>query len=161
MESLHREKLLQQMKPPPDADLNPAALTRHGEWTGTRYNVFVAAYNTKLIKREDLPKSYADLTDPKWKSKLGIEADDSDWFGTVLDQLGEERGLKLFRNIVATNGMSVRKGHTLLVNLVISGELPLALTTYTYRVTQLKNSGAPIDWFAIPPTIARLEGAGV
>jgi iron(III) transport system substrate-binding protein len=161
MESLHREKLLQAVKSPDLADLDPAALTAHGEWTGTRYNIFVAAYNTKLIKRDELPKSYDDLLDPKWKGKLGIEVDDSDWFGAVIDQLGEERGLKLFRGIVATNGISVRKGHSLLANLIISGEVPLALTTYAYRAVQLKNSGAPVDWFAIPPTIARFEGAGV
>ena len=119
---MHREKLLQQLKPPSLADLDPAALTAHGEWTGTRYNVFVAAYNTRFIKKDDLPKSYDDLLDPKWKGKLGIEADDSDWFGAVIDRLGEERGLGLFRNIVATNGISVRKGHTLLANLVVSGK---------------------------------------
>jgi iron(III) transport system substrate-binding protein len=161
MESLHREKLLQAVKSPDLADLDPAALTTHGEWTGTRYNIFVSVYNTKLIKKDELPKSYDDLLDPKWKGKLGIEVDDSDWFGAVIDQLGEERGLKLFRGIVATNGISVRKGHSLLANLVISGEVPLALTTYAYRAVQLKNSGAPVDWFAIPPTIARFEGAGV
>jgi iron(III) transport system substrate-binding protein len=161
MESLHREKLLQQVKSPSQADLVPEALTAHGEWTGTRYNIFVAAYNTKLIKKDELPKSYDDLLDPKWKGKLGIETDDSDWFGAVMDQLGEQRGLKLFRDIVATNGISVRKGHTLLANLIISGEVPLALTTYAYRAVQLKNSGAPVDWFALPPTIARFEGAGV
>jgi iron(III) transport system substrate-binding protein len=161
MESLHREKLLQKVKLPSQADLDPAALTAHGEWTGTRYNIFVAAYNTKLIKKDELPKSYDDLLDPKWKGKLGIEVDDSDWFGTVIDQLGEQRGLELFRDISATNGISVRKGHTLLANLIISGEVPLALTTYVYRAVQLKNIGAPVDWFAIPPTIARYEGAGV
>jgi iron(III) transport system substrate-binding protein len=161
MESLHREKLLQQVKSPSQADLVPEALTAHGEWTGTRYNIFVAAYNTKLIKKDELPKSYDDLLDPKWKGKLGIETDDSDWFGAVIDLLGEQRGIKLFRDIVATNGISVRKGHTLLANLIISGEVPLALTTYAYRAVQLKNSGAPVDWFALPPTIARFEGAGV
>jgi iron(III) transport system substrate-binding protein len=161
MEALHREKLLQEVKSPGQADLDPAALTAHGEWTGTRYNIFVATYNTKLVRKDELPKSYDDLLDPKWKGKLGIEADDSDWFGAVIDQLGEERGLKLFRDVVATNGISVRKGHTLLANLIISGEIPLALTTYAYRAVQLKNSGAPVDWFAIPPTIARFEGAGV
>ena len=60
------------MKSPAFADLNPAALTAHGEWTGTRYNVFVSAYNTNLIKRDSLPKSYDDLADPKWKGGLGI-----------------------------------------------------------------------------------------
>jgi len=161
MESLHREKLLQAVKSPAFDELNPAALTPHGEWTGTRFNVFVAAYNTKLIRKDDLPKSYDELADGKWKGKLGIELDDTDWFGAVIDRLGEQRGLKLFRDIVAANGISVRKGHTLLANLIVSGEVPLAITTYAYRVTQLKNSGAPVDWFVIPPVIARFEGTGV
>jgi iron(III) transport system substrate-binding protein len=161
MESLHREKLLQEVKSPALDGLNPAALTAHGEWTGTRFNMFVAAYNTRLIRRDELPKSYDDLLDPKWKGKLGIEADDSDWFGALMDQLGEERGLKLFRGIVAANGISVRKGHTLLANLIISGEVPFAITTYAYRVEQLKKKGAPVDWFALPPVIARFEGVGV
>lgn len=161
MESLHREQLLRKVDSPAFADLNPAALTAHGEWTGTRYNLFVAAYNTRLVKKDELPKSYDDLSGARWKGKLGIEADDSDWFGAVIDELGEAHGLQEFRNIVATNGVSVRKGHTLLTNLVVSGEVPLALTAYSYRVVQLKDSGAPVDWFVIPPVIARFEGEGV
>src|SRR6266852_691119 len=161
MEALHREKLLQQAKVPGLAALNPAAFTPHGEWTGTRFNVFVAAVNTRLVAREEFPKSYDDLLDPRWKGRLGIEAEDSDWFGAVIGQLGEERGLKLFRVIVAANGISVRKGHTLLANLVVSGEVPFALTAYAYKTEQLRKAGAPIDWFVIPPSVARFEGAGV
>src|SRR5262249_28845805 len=87
------------------------------------------------------------------------EAEDSDWFGGVVGELGEERGLKLFRDIVAANGISVRKGHTLLANLVVSGEVPLALTTYAYKVEQLRKSGAPLDWLVLPPGNARFEAA--
>jgi iron(III) transport system substrate-binding protein len=161
MESLYREKLLQPVTSPAFADLAPAAIRPHREWIGTRYNIFVAAYNTGLVKKADLPNSYGDLADLKWKGKLGIEAEDSDWFGALVDQLGEEPGLKLFRDIVTINGISVRKGHTLLANLVISGEVPLALSTYIYKVAQLKGRGAPIDWIAIAPVMARFEGAGV
>ena len=42
-----------------------------------------------------------------------------------------------------------------------SGEVPLALTVYNSRVEQLKNKGAPIDWFILQPAIAQLNGAGV
>jgi iron(III) transport system substrate-binding protein len=161
MESLHRELLLQQIDTPAIADLAPEAIQPHHEWIGTRYNIFVAAYNTRLVAGTDLPKSYDDLADAKWKGKLGIEADDSDWFGAVVEALGEERGLKLFRDIVATNGLSVRKGHTLLANLVVSGEVPLAISTYFYKVAQLKEHGAPIDSLTIAPVVARFEGAGV
>jgi iron(III) transport system substrate-binding protein len=160
MESLHRERLLQQIDLPAAADLAPEAIQPHHEWIGTRYNIFVAAYNTGLIAGTALPKSYDDLADAKWKGKLGIEADDSDWFGAVIEALGEERGLKLFRDIVAANAVSVRKGHTLLANLVVFGEVPLAISTYFYKVAQLKERGAPIDSLSIAPVVARFEGAG-
>jgi iron(III) transport system substrate-binding protein len=79
----------------------------------------------------------------------------------VVNNLGEAKGLKLFRDIVTANGVSVRKGHTLLTQLVISGEIPLALTTYHYKAEQLKKDGAPIDWFILPPAIARFQGMGL
>jgi iron(III) transport system substrate-binding protein len=161
MESLQREQLLQRVTSPAFADLKPEAIRPHHEWTGTRYNVFVAAYSTAAVNKSELPKSYADLTDPKWKDKLGIEAESSDWLGTLADAMGGERGVALFHDIVAKNGMSVRRGHTLLVNLVVSGEVPLAISTYLYKVAQLKAGGAPIDWFTIPPIVARFEGVGV
>ncbi len=161
METLYREKLLQEVKSPFLSQLMPAAIPPHREWIGDRVQIFTAAYNTNLIKKADLPKSYEDLKNPKWKGKLGIEAADSDWFSAVVGEMGEEKGLKLFRDIVSTNGISVRKGHTLLANLVISGEIPLALTTYLYKVMQFKTNGAPIDWLILPPEVARAQGTGM
>jgi iron(III) transport system substrate-binding protein len=161
MESLQREQLLHLVNSPAFADLKPEAIRPHHEWIGTRYNVFVAAYNTGVVNKADLPKTYADLANPRWKDKLGVEAESSDWFGTLTEAMGGARGVALFRDIVAKNGISVRRGHTLLANLVISGEVPLAISTYLYRMAQLKAHGAPVDWFSIPPVVARFEGVGV
>ena len=124
--------------------------------------MWVQAYNTKLVKKESLPKTYKDLLDPKWKGKLGIEAKNQDWFASVVDIMGGgEAGLKFFRDLVATNGISVRQGHTLLNNMVVSGEVPLALTVYNYMPEQAKKKGAPIDWFALEPAVARSNAVGV
>jgi iron(III) transport system substrate-binding protein len=161
MEALSREKILRPVKSPHHADLIPAALRPHGEWVGTRLNVFALAYNTKQVKKDELPKSYADLANPRWKGRLGIEADDKDWLAGVLAQMGEHKGIEVFRAIVKTNGISVRRGHTLLTQLVVSGEVPLALTVYNYKAEQFKNKGAPIDWFVIGKAPARANGAGV
>lgn len=161
MEALSREKLLQEVKSPHLQDLIPQALPPHREWIGTRLNMFTAAYNTRLIRKEELPRTYEDLLNPRWKGKLGIEASDLDWFAGVIAGLGEAKGLKLFRDIVAANGMSVRTGHSLLTNLVVSGEIPLALTVYNYKAEQLKNDGAPIDWFVLQPALALPHGVGV
>jgi iron(III) transport system substrate-binding protein len=161
LESMHREKLLQQVKSPYLADLIAPALRPHGEWVGTRLNVFVQAYNTQLVKKEELPKTWEDLANPKWKGKLGIEQEDSDWLAGQFAELGEARAAKVFRSIVDANGVSVRKGHTLLTQLVVSGEIPFSLTVYNYKAEQLKQKGAPIDWFSIGPAIARPNGIGV
>ena len=161
MEQLHREQLLREVKSPHIADLNPAALLPHREWIGDRLNLITAAYNTDLVKPEQVPKSYEDLLDRKWKGKLGIDGEDSVWFGAVIAALGEERGTKIFRELVRGNGLSARRGHTLLTNLVVAGEVPLGLTAYQYKVAQLKKSGAPIDWVVIPPGISRFLGTGV
>jgi iron(III) transport system substrate-binding protein len=161
MESLHREKMLQAIKSPVLADIVPAGIRPHGEWVGDRLNIISAGYNTKLIKQADVPKTYEDLLDPKWKGKLAIEADDSVWFGALVTAMGEEKALKYFRELVRRNGLSLRKGHTLIANLIVSEEVPFALTVYDYKVKQLKRSGAPIDWLVLPPGIARFLGSGV
>ena len=161
LESMSREQILQAITSPHHADLIPPAIRPHGEWVGTRLNVFVQAYNTKMVRKEDLPKTWEELLDPKWKGKLGIEAEDSDWLAGIFGELGEERGRKVFREIVAKNGISVRKGHTLLTQLVASGEVPLSLTVYNYKAEQLRREGAPIDWFTIGNAIARPNGVGV
>ena len=161
LEGMHREKIVQAMSSPYLKDLIPEAVLPHKEWTGTRLNVFVQAYNTSAVKKEDLPKKWEDLTDPKWKGKLGIEQEDSDWLAGEAQVLGEQHAIKVFRDIVNTNGISVRKGHTLLTQLVVSGEIPLALTVYNYKAEQFKNQGAPIDWFSIGPAIARPNGIAV
>ena len=161
MESLHRERLLQAVKSPVISELVPQAVIGHGEWMGTRLNIISAAYNTNLIKKEDVPRGYEDLLDQRYKGKLGIEAEDEDWLATIVTGMGEEKGLKLFRDIVLRNGVSVRKGHTLLVNLVASGEVPFALTTYSYKARQLKVAGAPIELLGLAPSVARVNGVGV
>ncbi len=161
MEALHREKLIHAVKSPHIADIISAAIMPHGEWVGTRLNVFVQAYNTNLVKKDDLPKRWEDLTDPKWKGRLGIEAEDMDWLAGVLGEVGEARGIQTFKEIVAKNGISVRRGHTLLAQLVASGEIPFAFTVYNYKAEQLKAKGAPIEWISIGTAIARPNGVAV
>jgi iron(III) transport system substrate-binding protein len=155
-EAAHREKLLQEVRSPFLADLIPQAIPAHREWTGITLDVWTAAYNTDKVRKDELPKSYQDLQDPKWKGRLGIEADNYAWYGTLISALGEEQGTKTFNNIVNTNGISARKGHSLLATLVASGDVPLALTVYNWNPEQLKaKGGVPIEGLFIPPVIAQ------
>src|SRR5882757_7098361 len=142
MEAMMRELLLQKVTTPVSQDLIPQATLPHGQWIATRLSIFAGAYNTNLMKPADAPKTYEDLLNPKYKGKLAIEAEDAMWFMT-------------------TNVISIRKGHSLLANLVPTGEVPIALTAYSYRVEQLKSEGAPIEIIYLPPVVAFPTGIGM
>ena len=141
--------------------MRPGTLGAHHEYATSTMDVFVQAYNTEKVKAEELPKTFQELANPRFRDRLAIEAEDFAWFGTLLNDLGEAQGVKLFTDIVAANGMSVRKGHTLLANLVASGEVPVGLTVYNYKPTQLKKKGAKIDSIVLQPAIAQLHAVAV
>lgn len=153
VEALNREKLLQETVSPYYKELIPAAVPAHHQWVSILQLVFVQAYNTNMISKDELPKTYQDLLLPKWKGKLAIEGSDHEWVSSVINDMGEANGSRFFSELAAGNGIGVRNGHPLLTNLVGSGEVPLALTVYQYSVEQAKKKGVPIDWFAIEPAI--------
>ena len=154
LEPLHRENLLQVVQSPLAAAVMPQALPAHREYVGIYLNLLAAAYNTNLVKPGEVPASYQDLTSGRWKGRLAVEADDVPWFAALVGRLGEETGLRLFKQIVQTNGMSARKGHTLLANMVAAGEVPLALTVFSYKSDQLERAGAPVRTAYLPPVVA-------
>jgi iron(III) transport system substrate-binding protein len=161
LEALHRENVLQEVQSPVFAQLIPGALPAHHEWAATILQLYVQAYNTNKVKKEDVPKSFQDLLDPKWKGKMSIESGAWPWFATMVGVMGEDKGIKLFRDIVAANGISNREGESLLTNLVAAGEIPLALTVYHHMPEVAKAKGAPIQSFILEPAVGRANGIAI
>ena len=160
MEALSREKLLAEFYSPHFKDLPPAAFPKHRQWIADRFNFFVIGYNTNAIKPADAPKSYLDLLNPKFAGKVGLEAGDTDWFAAMVHYMGEEKGMDYFRKLAATQPQ-MRSGHTLLAELVSSGEVPLAATIYNHNIEKMAKRGAPVRWTALAPTFGRPNAVGV
>jgi iron(III) transport system substrate-binding protein len=66
-----RQKLLAPCLPEDVArHIPPEHRDPDGFYATVRASLCVIAYNTKMVKRESAPKSFADLLDPKWKGKI-------------------------------------------------------------------------------------------
>src|SRR2546422_9592298 len=52
----------------------------------------------------------------------------------------------------------VRKGHSLLAELIGAGQIAVGLTVYNSNAESLKRKGAPIDWVPVDPVVARAQG---
>ena len=160
MEALYREKLLAEFFSPHFTELPPAAFPKHRNYVATRFNFFTIGYNTNLIKPADVPNSYADLLHPRFAGKLALEASDTDWFAAVVKGMGEEKGLAFFRKLAETRPQ-IRSGHTLMAELVSSGEIAIAASLYNHNIERLAARGAPVKWKALAPTYGRPNAIGM
>jgi iron(III) transport system substrate-binding protein len=154
MEAMYREGLLEEFFSPQFKNLPPAAFPKHRHYAADRFNFFTIAYNTNLVKPNEVPNSYEDLLHPRWVARIGIEAGDTDWFGSIVKWMGEEKGLAFFRKLAQAKPQ-IRTGHTLMAELVASGEIPLAATIYNHNAERLLVKGAPVKWKALTPTFGR------
>lgn len=161
MELARRNGLLEPVNAPALKFILPEAVAPDKSWATFTLDVWMLGYNPKVIPKEALPKTYEDLLDPKWKGKLGIEGGNYQWYGALLESLGEEKGRKLFEQITSTNGITVRTGHSLLASMVASGEVPLALTLYSWNPGQLNKRGASIESAVLHPLIGHGGAAGI
>ena len=160
LEALYREGLLEEFWSPQFVNIPPQGFAKHRHYVADRFNFFTIAYNTRLVKPDEVPNSYEDLLHPRWVGKLGIEASDTDWFGSIVKHMGEAKGLEFFRKL-AQMKPQMRTGHTLMAELVSSGEIPIAATIYNHNAERLAVNGAPIKWKALNPTFGRPNGVAV
>lgn len=140
----------------PDAYKDP-----QGYWTAYDYNVAVIAYNTRLVAPADVPRKYEDFLDPKWKGNFALDMDPDKsimgWFKTW----GIER-TKKYMQAINKNEVVVRKGHTLLAQLLCAGEFKAAIDLYAYRLADLKHTrGCPVEISYPDPTPATPSPVGV
>lgn len=129
-------------------------------WVTLYVQPWVIGYNTNLVKGNDIPKSYQDLLDPKWKGKMSFDEQDVDLYATLLKIMGQEKGREWFKKLVA-NGLTTRRGHTLETQLLSAGEFALAASAYAAIIEVHKAKGAPIDWVAVEPVPTNIFGMGM
>lgn len=134
---------------------------RQGYWTAFYQIPYVIGYNTRLIAAKDIPASYEDLLNPKWKGLIGLETEEYQWFYHLMRLMGRDKGLDFMRRL-ARQEPQMRKGHTLLAQLVAAGEMALATVLYSNRVERMKASGAPVDWVRFKgPTITAINAIAI
>ncbi|MGH7784779.1 MAG: ABC transporter substrate-binding protein, partial [Candidatus Binatia bacterium] len=131
----------------------PEFMDKQGYWTTFYHLAVVLGYNTEKVKKDEAPKSYEDLLDPKWKSRMSLDQTDMHLFGTLIEYWGREKGLNYFRKL-AENDPSMRRGKTLQAQILGAGEVHVAPWLYGYRPLAMKREGAPVDITLLKPVLS-------
>jgi len=141
-----REKMLAAYLPEdvaryfPDAHKDP-----DGMFASWRITLCPVAYNTRLIKPEDAPKSFADLLDPRWSGKM-VKAHPG-YSGTIMtatQQLSRDLGWPWFEKLAKQKVMQVQSA-TEPPKKMVAGERVIAVDGGEYLTILMKEKGDPVE----------------
>jgi len=159
---LKREGLFQEYFSPEarfySADLKPRGKNGYF-YLPNRETYNSLGFNTKSVSPASAPRSLKDLADPRWKGKMAITSTTTGarWLGNVLETLGREFVDKLADQEISVQDMAPAA----LINLVVSGEIPLAPTIFDANVTLAKQKGAPVEWRPLEPVVTTVGSAAL
>src|SRR4051812_508612 len=111
----------------------------------TRVLVSPIAYNTSLVKPADVPKSFADLLDPKWAGKM-VKAHPA-YSGTIMNstyQVARDLGWEYWEKLSKQRVMQVQSA-TDTPKKIALGERALMVDGAGYLVIQGKEKGEPLE----------------
>jgi iron(III) transport system substrate-binding protein len=127
---------------------------KEGFFTSLYVIPIVLGYNINLVKRQEIPKNYDDLLQPRWKSNMFLDDEAYEWFAVLLKHYGREKGLQYMRNL-AKQDLRLLRGRTQQSQLIAAGERPLAIVLSGHTVLDLKARGAPVDQVILDPYFAQ------
>jgi iron(III) transport system substrate-binding protein len=131
----------------PSAEGIPGALVDpEGYWTGFSARMRVIAYNTKLVKPEEAPRSVFELADTRWRGQVAM-ADprfgSTSFHVAALYALAGNQKMDDFFRRLKENGVRVVDGNSVVRDLVARGEVKVGLTD-TDDVNVALEDGQPI-----------------
>jgi iron(III) transport system substrate-binding protein len=128
-----------------------------GLWVISAATLNVIAFNTRRFPGLQIPKSFWDLAEAKWKGQLIMDENESKWMAGMMTYYGEAKVLDLLRKL-ADQDIQFRTGHSLIQTMVAAGERPVAVVAFANGVDRLKKEGAPIEWVTAEPVIGLTFG---
>jgi len=144
MDVLDQERLLAPYVSPEAQAYPPGAVHPKGHWAAIYVRQYVIGYNTNLVAPADVPRDWPELLKPKWKAKLAVDENEVEWYASMIDYMGREKGDRFMRAL-ASQEPQLRRGHTLLSKLLVAGDFPMAIV-HAAEMEEARKTGAPVDW---------------
>jgi iron(III) transport system substrate-binding protein len=138
------------------ADLKDPA----GMWVADRVNPQSLVVNTNLVKPEEMPKTWTDMLDPRWKGRLAIDGTNVLLYAAMKDQWGAQKAGDYLRGLAA-NQPRLESSNTTIAQLLGAGEFSVAVGIYTDAPHALQQQGAPVKVIGADPVFVQLQLVGL
>jgi len=153
---------LAQLNLPLANEIPAQARDKDRRWFGVYANYNTPAFNTKMVKRADLPRTYEDfLKHPEWAGKVAIDYSDEEWLAGLEQYYGKAKAEKLVMDLARTLQPKLTRGHLAMGRSVAAGDYAIALNNYTNLTINVMLRGGTTDWWVIEPVAVFYGQVGV
>jgi iron(III) transport system substrate-binding protein len=123
--------------------------SKSGHWVGVSGRARVLAYNTKKLQPENLPRSAVELTEARWKGRVGWSPENASFqsaLAAMVQLEGEEAAARWVKNMQANQPRAYPKNAPA-VQAVTRGEVDVALVNhyYLYRLRAEHGEDFPVE----------------
>ncbi len=143
-------------------NLSPDHIDADGNWVAHKIGFRCMSYNTDLVKKADLPKTWDDLlTNPVWRGgKIALSNTPNAWLLALWSEKGEDWGKQFTKRLFTELQPVQRKeGMMALTGLAVAGEFYANIPAPERRVEQYALKGAPISYHCpepVPITLSQI-----
>jgi iron(III) transport system substrate-binding protein len=149
-------KLVSPYRSPEVKMIEQQLVDNEGYWTAYYVNSYVLGWNTQQVKKQDVPKSYEELLNPKWKGgQISLDTEAYGMMEGLKRVWGKEKAISYFKRLAAQDPV-LKRGNTERVQLVVAGEYPLIIA-YNQTIQRMTSRGAPIDWLPLEPSVTQVN----
>lgn len=133
---------------------NPPNRDKEGYFASFYVIPIVLGYNTNMVKRQDVPKTYEELLQPKWRGNMFLDDEAYEWSAVLQKHMGRDKALQYMRAL-AKQDIRFMRGRTAQSQLLAAGERPIAIVLSGHTVLDMKARGAPVDQVILDPYFAQ------
>jgi iron(III) transport system substrate-binding protein len=155
-----KRNIITAYSPPGAANFPTGFVDKQGHWVGFYLVPYAITYNSKLVSKNDAPKSFDDLLQPRWKGRISLEREEYLVTQAHMQYLGQQKGIEYFKKL-AQQELVLVNGHSNQAMLLTAGEFPIIVYSDIARTEELKRKGAPIEWVRAEPHITVLVSAAI
>jgi len=143
-------KLITPYRSPEAKNIDQDLVDPQSYWTAYYVNPYVLGYNTNLVKKEQVPKTYQEVLDPRWQGrKISLDDEAYGLLSGLIRAWGKEKALDYVKKLAAQQPV-VQRGNTNRVQLTMAGEYYLIIA-YAPTIQRETSMGHPINWVPLEP----------
>jgi iron(III) transport system substrate-binding protein len=154
---LLEQRLLASYRSPERVAITSALIHREAYWSAYYINPFVLGYSTGLVKEEDVPKSYEQLLDPRWKgNRIAIDSTAHGLLRGLVATWGESKAVAYLKRLAGQQPVLARASIAA-VEYMHTGNVSMVIARAPVIQGYMEKLHSAIHWVPLDPVIAQID----